>query len=73
MVQLTEIPQLGDSGLSKLEYEKSWMFYKSPYRHRMYEILRSYKEVFLRPQVVSVLMEHLADCLQMEQRNDKHD
>jgi hypothetical protein len=39
----------------------------------MFEILRSYKEAFLQPQVVSVLMEHLADCLQMEVRNDKHE
>jgi plasmid replication initiation protein len=73
MVQLTEIPQMGDYGLTKIEYEKSWMHHKSHYRHRMYEILRSYKEAFLKPQVISVLMEHLAECLQMEQRNDKHD
>jgi len=39
----------------------------------MFEILRSYKEAFLQPNVVSVLVEHLADCLQMEVRNDKHE
>jgi hypothetical protein len=38
----------------------------------MLEILRSYKEAFLQPQVISVLMEHLADCLQMAERNEKH-
>jgi DNA-binding FrmR family transcriptional regulator len=39
----------------------------------MLEILRSYKEAFLQPQVVSVLMEHLADCLQVEEKNQKHE
>ncbi|CDW80133.1 UNKNOWN [Stylonychia lemnae] len=35
--------------------------------------LREYKQAFLQPNVISVLMEHLADCLQKEERNQKHE
>jgi DNA-binding FrmR family transcriptional regulator len=38
----------------------------------MIEILRSYKEAFLNANVISVLMDHLADCLQSEQPTQKH-
>ena len=55
------------------QYSNSWVNPKSPHRHEMLEVMRGYKEAFLQPQVVSVLMEHLADCLQMEVRNDKHE
>lgn len=39
----------------------------------MLEILRGYKEAFLNAQVVSVLMDHLADCLQAPAKTQKHD
>ena len=54
-------------------FEKSWINPKSSHRHNMVEILRGYKEAFLQPQVINVLMEHLADCLQVEVRNEKHE
>lgn len=40
---------------------------------QLYEQLRGYKEAFIRFNVSSVLMEHLADCLQATQRNEKHE
>ncbi len=61
MVQLTEFPH--NEELKKVDFEKFWTHPKSPYRHRMIEILRGCKEAFLQPQVINVLMEHLADCL----------
>lgn len=73
LVQLTEIPVKGETGMSADQFEKSWVNPKNEHKHTMMEILRGYKEAFLQPQVMSVLMEHLADCLQMEVRNDKHD
>ena len=37
------------------------------------EKLRGYKdEIINNKKVVATLMEHLADCLQKEERNDKH-
>jgi hypothetical protein len=39
----------------------------------MIEIMRSYKEAIVSsPQVIAVLMEHMSDCLQVEEMNDKH-
>lgn len=73
LVQLTEIPQQAEPGQSQALMESSWINPKSQYRHRMFESLRGYKEAFLQPQVVSVLMEHLADCLQAEDKNQKHE
>lgn len=73
LVQLTEIPVKGETGLTADSFEKSWVNPKNEYRHSMMEILREYKEAFLQPDVITVLMEHLADCLQIEVRNDKHD
>lgn len=35
--------------------------------------MRKYKDLIIRNNVSSVLMEHLADCLQKEQRNEKHE
>jgi len=74
MVAMTEFPFNGEipAGNSAI-IEKSWTNPKSQYRHKMLEILRSYKEAFLQPQVVSVMMEHLADCLQVEEKNQKHE
>lgn len=63
LVQLTGIPVNGENGLTDEAFEKSWLNPKSEHRHNMLEILRSYKQAFLQPQVISVLMEHLADCL----------
>jgi hypothetical protein len=37
------------------------------------EYLREYKECFSQPNIISVLMGHLADCLKKEQRNEKHE
>ena len=34
--------------------------------------LREYKDAFIRHNVSGVLMEHLSDCLQMEERTDLH-
>jgi len=73
LVQLTEIPQTADPGANQQMLEKSWMNPKSQYRHRMFESLRGYKEAFHQPQVISVLMEHLADCLTVEEKNQKHE
>lgn len=39
----------------------------------MFEILRRYKDEFLKENVVSSLVEHLAECLQAEERHQKHD
>ena len=72
LVQLTEIPQKGDQNISPEAYEKLWISPKNQHCHKMIEIMRSYKEAFLRPQVISVLMEHMSDCLQVEEMNDKH-
>lgn len=64
MVAMTEFPFNGEIPAGNpAVVEKSWTNPKSQYRHKMLEILRSYKEAFLQPQVVEVLMEHLADCL----------
>jgi hypothetical protein len=37
--------------------------------HLLYNDMRNYKDLIIRNNVSSVLMEHLADCLQKEQRN----
>ena len=34
--------------------------------------MRGYKQAFLQPKVIEVLMEHMSDCLQVEEMNDKH-
>jgi hypothetical protein len=74
MVALTEFPFNGEIPAgNQAQLEKSWTNPKSQYRHKMLEILRSYKEAFLQPQVISVLMEHLADCLQVDEKNQKHE
>ena len=53
VVRLTEIPQTVSE--IKNEYGKlkfSWIHKKSSFRQPMLEILRSYKEAFLHPQVI---------------------
>ena len=71
MFKLTQMPQRAE--MSQPEYEDSWIYHKSKYRHRMFEILRTYKVEFLKKNVVSTLVEHLAECLQAEDRHQKHD
>lgn len=39
----------------------------------MLEILREYKDSFLQPHVIEVLMEHLADLLQVKEMTQKHE
>ena len=74
MVQLTEYPRTSeDMRNAKEKRMVSWTHPKSKYRHQMLEALRGYKEAFLQPQVVSVLMEHLADCLQEKEMTQKHE
>lgn len=74
MVQLTEYPRTSEDIRTASEQKKvSWTDPKSKYRHRMLEALRGYKEHFLQPQAVSVLMEHLADCLQEKEMTQKHE
>ena len=40
---------------------------------RYMQHLREYKECFLQGNVINVLIQHLADCLQHESRNEKHE
>lgn len=39
----------------------------------MLEVLREYKAAFMEPHVVEVLMEHLAELLQVQQMTQKHE
>lgn len=74
MVQLTEYPRTSEDIITGKEKKMvSWNNAKSKYRHQMLEVLRGYKESFLQPQVISVLMEHLADCLQASEVTQKHE
>ncbi len=74
IVQLTEYPRTSEDLVDAKEKRKvSWTNAKSKYRHQMLEVLRGYKESFLQPQVVAVLMEHLADCLQEKEMTQKHE
>jgi hypothetical protein len=64
IVLLTEYPkttQIIDVSSNNKIY--SWTHLKSPYRQPMLEILRGYKEAFINSKIISVLVEHLADCL----------
>jgi len=65
MVLLTEYPKTSleeKAGLSETKIY-SWTHKKSSYRNPMLEILRGYKEAFINSKTISVLVEHLADCL----------
>lgn len=65
MVLLTEYPKTSleqKTGVSDTKIY-SWTHNKSSYRHPMLEILRGYKEAFINSKIISVLVEHLADCL----------
>lgn len=68
MVMMTEFPQNGDAPQGSINHVP-WTNPKSAYRHKIIEMLRGYKEAFLQPQVVAVLMEHLADCIGTEEKN----
>jgi len=57
LVQLTELPS--SECLAKT-------------RHSVFESLAKSKEAFLAPKVIETLMTHLSDCLQIEQKNQKH-
>ena len=64
MVLLTEYPKTSQE-LKEAKDTKiySWTHVKSSYRNSMLEILRGYKEAFINSKIISVLVEHLADCL----------
>lgn len=69
MVLLTEYPKsVEEKTTANLTKEYSWTHKKSVYRHPVTEILRGYKEAFITSKVISVLVEHLADCLQTQER-----
>lgn len=74
LVRLTEIPQVSELMENASETKKwSWTHSKSPYRQQMIESLRGYKLVLLRhAEALGALMEHLADCLQAEEKTQKH-
>lgn len=57
LVQLTEMPNQDCENKPKLE---------------IIQHLQDYKETFLLPKVVSSLMTHLADCLQVDEKTQKH-
>ena len=71
MVMMTEFNQSNDGPTSSIKVFP-WTHPKSQYRFQMIELLRSYKQAFLNPGVIQVLMEHLADCISAENQNQKH-
>ena len=74
IVQLTEYPRTSEDIVNRNEEKMvSWSNPKSQYCRQMLEMLREYKESFLQRQVVEVLMEHLADLLQVKDMTQKHE
>ena len=73
IVQLTEYPRTVEDIVTEEGKKISWNSPKSEFYRNMLEILREYKESFLQPQVLSVLMEHLADLLQVKDMTQKHE
>ena len=64
MVLLTEYPKTAQMDkITSDDMIYSWTHIKNTYRQPMLEILRGYKEAFINSKIISVLVEHLADCL----------